>query len=178
TPAVTARCGNSARIGVLEDAGARIVLGSDEMAEDMVEVLRLGILLERVRRRDSHSPTPDDAWRWGSRNGYQALGIAAGGSIRPGFLADVVVIDCFKPHLIPTIRVASGFIHQGQASDIESVMVDGRWIMRDRAVITIDENDLLQRAEVIARSAWKRMLAESPDMRRPGDLDLTPRARK
>jgi 5-methylthioadenosine/S-adenosylhomocysteine deaminase len=178
TPAVTARCGNSARIGVLEDAGARIVLGSDEMAEDMVEVLRLSILLERVRRRDSQSPTPKDAWSWGSSNGYQALGISDGGSIRPGFLADLIMIDCIKPHLIPTIRVASGFIHQGQASDIESVMVDGRWIMRDRAVLTIDENNLLERAEEVARSAWKRMLGEFPDMRRPGDLDLTLRPLK
>jgi cytosine/adenosine deaminase-related metal-dependent hydrolase len=151
------------------------VLGTDEFAEDMVEVLRLGILLERVRRRDSHAPTPRDAWRWGTSNGYQALGIRDGGSIRPGFLADLIVIDCVKPHLVPTIRIASGFIHQGQASDIQSVMVDGRWIMRNRTVVTIDEDGLLRRAEEIARRAWKRMLAEFPDMRQPHDLDLTPR---
>jgi 5-methylthioadenosine/S-adenosylhomocysteine deaminase len=172
TPAVTARCGNSARIGVLEDAGARIVLGTDEFAEDMVEVLRLGILLERVRRGDSHAPVPRDAWRWGTRNGYQALGICDGGSIRPGFLADLIVIDCVKPHLVPAISIASGFIHQGQASDIESVMVNGRWIMRDRIVVTIDEVGLLRRAEDIARRAWNRIFAEFPDMRRPLGLDL------
>ncbi len=49
------------------------------------------------------------------------------------------------------VQIVSGWIHNGQASDVESVMVDGRWLMRDRTVLTIDEADVVTRAEAIGR---------------------------
>jgi 5-methylthioadenosine/S-adenosylhomocysteine deaminase len=158
TPAVSARCGNSARIDSLAANGCRIVLGSDEFAGDMVEVLRLAVLLERARRKDSMAPAPKDAWHWAASGGYATFGIENAGRIEPGNKADLIVIDCRKPHLVPTTRIAAGFVHQGQASDVQSVMVDGRWLMRDGRVIALNEAEILDAAEQVGRAVWRRAL--------------------
>ncbi len=138
----------------------------------MVEVTRTALFMERVRRQDGRRPTPEEALGWATRNGYRALGIADGGWLAPGNLADLILVDLRKPHLTPALRIVSCFVHQGQASDVEAVMVDGRWLMRDRRVLTLDEAAILREADRIARAAWRRLFETRPDLPRPPGLDL------
>jgi 5-methylthioadenosine/S-adenosylhomocysteine deaminase len=173
--AIAARRGLSPRVADLERAGCLITLGSDNMAEDMVEVMRTALFMERVRRQDGQRPTPEEVLLWATRNGYRALGVADGGWLAPGNRADLIVIDLRRPHLTPALRVVSCFVHQGHPSDVESVMVDGRWIMRDRCVLTMDEPALVAEADRIARSAWRRLFEQRPDLTPPPGLDLAPR---
>ena len=63
-------------------------------------------------------------------------------------------------------------MHQGQAADVESVMVDGRWIMRDRRVLTLDEPAIVAEADRVARAAWAKLFAERPNLPRPPGLTL------
>ena len=72
-----------------------------------------------------------------------------------------------RAHLVPRLRIVSDFVHQGQAADVESVMVDGRWIMRDGTVLTMDEATILREADRIARRAWAKLFAERPDLEVP-----------
>jgi hypothetical protein len=58
----------------------------------------------------------------------------------------------------------SGFVHNGQTADIESVMVDGRWLMRDGRVLTIDEADIIERAEEIGQRLWRHLVEGYPDV--------------
>jgi len=174
-PAIAARRGLAARIDELERAGCLVTLGTDNMAEDMMEVVRTAMFMERVRRADGRQPTPEQALTWATRNGYRALGIPDGGWLAPGNRADFIVVDFRRPHLTPALRPVSCFVHQGQAGDVESVMVDGRWLMRDRRVLTLDEPAIVAEAERVARAAWTRLFAERPDLKAPPGLDLSPR---
>jgi len=169
--AIAARRGLSPRIAELERAGCLITLGTDNMAEDMVEVVRTALFMERVRRQDGRRPTPEEALGWATRNGYRALGVADGGWLAPGNRADLILIDLRTPHLTPSLRVVSCVVHQGQASDVEAVMVDGRWLMRDRRVLTLDEAAITREADRIARAAWRRLFATRPDLPRPPGLE-------
>src|SRR5213594_741285 len=171
-PAIAARRGLAARIAELERAGCLVTLGTDNMAEDMVEVVRTAMFMERVRRRDGRHPTPEDALAWATRNGYRALGIPDGGWLAPGNRADLIMVDLRAPHLTPVLRAVSCFVHQGQASDVEAVMVDGQWVMRDRRVLTMDEPAIVEEADHIARAAWRGLLEQRPDLPRPAGLDL------
>lgn len=171
--AIAARRGLSPRADELERAGCLITLGTDNMAEDVVDVMRTALFMERVRRRDGRRPAPEDVLTWATRNGYRALGVTDGGWLAPGNRADLIVVDLRTPHLVPVLRVVSDFVHNGQAGDVESVMVDGRWIMRDRRVLTLDEPALVAEAERVARAAWRRLFAERPDLPRPAGLDLS-----
>ncbi len=166
-PAIAARRGLAARIDALERAGCLVTLGTDNMAEDMVEVVRTAMFMERVRRADGRQPTPEQALGWATRNGYRALGVPDGGWLAPGNRADFIVVDFRRPHLTPALRPVSCFVHQGQAGDVESVMVNGRWLMRDRRVLTLDEPAIVAQAERVARAAWARLFAERPDLQRP-----------
>jgi cytosine/adenosine deaminase-related metal-dependent hydrolase len=170
--AIAARRGLSPRISELERAGCLVACGSDNMSEDMIEVMRTGMFMERVRREDGRNPTPEDALAWATRNGYRALGVPDGGWLAPGNRADLVLVDLRKPHLTPALRVVSCFVHQGQPSDVEAVMVDGRWVMRDGRVLTIDEPAVLREADAVARGAWRRLLASRPDLAPPPGLGL------
>jgi len=165
--AIAARRGLSPRVCELEQAGCNIGMGTDNMAEDMVEVMRTGLFMERIRRQDGRSPTPEEALRWATRNGYRAMGVADGGWLAAGNLADLVMLRTDRAHLAPFLRAVAGFVHQGQAADIDDVMVDGAWVMRDRVVLTMDEARVVREAEEIAGRAWARLFAENPGIAVP-----------
>ena len=166
--AIAARRGLSPRIADLEAFGCRIAMGSDNMAEDMVEVMRTGLFMERIRRQDGRRPTPEQVHRWATVDGYRAMGIANGGALVPGYKADLIIVDLNSAHLVPVMRVLSAYVHQGQARDVEAVMVDGRWLMRNGTVLTMDEEPILAEAQRVGRLAWRRLFDSRPDLEVPG----------
>ena len=165
--AIAARRGLSPRIAELEGHGCTIGMGSDNMAEDMVEVMRTGLFMERVRRQDGRLPTPEQALRWATRNGYRALGIPDGGWLAAGNKADLIVVDLQRAHLVPVLRALATFVHQAQARDVEGVMVDGRWLMKDSKVLTMDEPAVLAEAQQVANAAWSRQFRARMDLKVP-----------
>ena len=72
--AIAARRGAAAPVLELQAAGCVIGMGSDNMAEDMLEVRRAGLFHERVRRNDEMSPMPEDVLEWATIGGARALG--------------------------------------------------------------------------------------------------------
>ena len=171
--AIAARRGAAAPIQELMAAGCVIGMGSDNMAEDMVEVMRAGLFLERVRRNDEVYPQPEDVLEWATLGGARALGMAdITGSLEVGKKADLFVVDLMRPHLVPSLRVVSAFVHNGQPADITSVMVDGAWVMRDGNVLTIDEEDVVRRAEAVGHASWRRLLERYPDV--PFPISIPP----
>ena len=163
--AIAARRGAAAPVRELLDAGCVIGMGSDNMAEDMVEVMRAGLFLERVRRNDEVYPQPEDVLEWATMGGARALGMEdITGSLEVGKQADLFTVDLLRPHLVPSLRVVSAFVHNGQPSDITSVMVDGEWVMRDGKVLTIDEDDVVRRAEAVGHAVWRRLLERYPNV--------------
>jgi 5-methylthioadenosine/S-adenosylhomocysteine deaminase len=147
-------------------------MGSDNMSEDMVEVIRTGMFMERVRRNDGRQPTPDTALRWGTLNGYRAMGWTEAGFLEQGKKADLIVIDLQRAHLTPVTRPVSCFVHQGQPGDVTGVMVDGRWLMRDGFILTMNEAAIIRDAQKIATNAWRRLFDSRSDIKPPRGLDL------
>ena len=151
--AIAARRGAAAPVRELQAAGCPIGMGSDNMAEDMVEVMRAGLFQERVRRNDEMSPQPEDVLEWATAGGAQILGLADKvGRLEVGKEADLFLVNTQKAHLVPTLRIVSAFVHNGQPADIEAVMVKGRWLLKDGKALTIDEPEIVRRAEAIGHS--------------------------
>ena len=171
--AIAARRGAAAPVKELLAAGCGMGMGTDNMAEDMVEVMRAGLFLERVRRNDQMYPQPEDVLEWATRGGAQILGLGREtGTLAVGKKADLFMINMMRPHLVPTLRIVSGFVHNGQASGVQAVMVDGRWLMRDSKVLTIDEDDIVRRAEQAGHAVWRRLLKQYPNV--PFPISLPP----
>jgi len=68
--------------------------------------------------------------------------------------------------------VVSSFVHQGQARDVEAVMVDGRWLMRDGTLLTMDEEAIVQEADRVGCLAWRRLFEARPDLSPPPGLHV------
>ena len=171
--AIAARRGAAAPVRELQAAGCVIGMGTDNMAEDMVEVMRAGLFLERVRRNDEVWPQPEDALQWATAGGARALGMEdITGSLEVGKKADLFVANLLRPHLVPSLRPVSAFVHNGQPGDITSVMVDGAWIMRDGKALTIDEEDVVRRAEAVGHASWRRLLERYPNV--PFPINIPP----
>ena len=80
------------------------------------------------------------------------------GTLEVGKRADILVIDTQRAHLVPAGRIVSAVVHSGHPGDIESVMIDGRFVMRDRTVLTMDEDAIIREADAVGRRVWSQVL--------------------
>jgi cytosine/adenosine deaminase-related metal-dependent hydrolase len=164
--AMAANRGVNPPIPALRRAGCTIALGTDNNHTDMLHVMKTAIGLERIRRSDAFPgtlPQPEDMLADACGGGASAVNQAASlGSLEVGRKADLIVLDTYQPHLSPSGRILSAWIHNGQPSDIEAVLVDGRFLMRDRKVLSIDEEQLMAEAYRIGERVWKRILRDGP----------------
>ncbi len=164
--AMAANRGVSPPIPALREAGCTIALGTDNNNNDMFAVMKVALLTERIRRNDEHPgllPQPEDILEDAAQGGAQAVHQGELlGSLEVGKKADLIVLDTQKAHLVPAGRILSAWIHNGQPSDIESVMVDGEFIMRDHKVLTMDEDSIIAEADAVGRRVWGQVLEAGP----------------
>ncbi len=167
--AMAANRGVNPPVTALREAGCPIALGTDNNNTDMLHVMKTAISLERIQRNDEIPgtlPQPEDMLADACTGGSEAVNQASDiGSLEVGKKADLLVLDMMKPHLVPSGRILSAWIHNGQPSDIESVMVDGRFVIRDNELLTMNEADLVEEAYQIGERVWSRIL-------RDGELPL------
>jgi cytosine/adenosine deaminase-related metal-dependent hydrolase len=150
-------------IAKLRQAGCPIANGTDNNTNDLFAVMKVALLMERVSRNDSipgMRPQPEDMLEDATKGGARAVRQdAALGSLAVGKKADLIVLDTRRAHLVPAGRILSAWIHNGQGSDVESSMVDGEFIMRDRKVLTIDEDRVVAEADKVGRRIWAQVQA-------------------
>ena len=161
-----------ADLPALFDAGVNITLGTDNMSEDMFEAMRIGIVVNRGMRRDGKVPTPREVLSWATVNGAKALNRDDLGSLEVGKKADLTVVRLDRPHLVPLLDVVSSLVHYAQASDVDSVMVDGDWVMQDGRVLTMDEDAVMEAAQQATVGAWHRLRERWPGLVVPPGLDF------
>lgn len=79
----------------------------------------------------------------GVRHGSGILGSkAAGGTLAAGSPADLVLLDLRRVHLTPIYHYASHLVYCARGADVLSTMVDGRWLMRDRQILTLSPHEI------------------------------------
>jgi cytosine/adenosine deaminase-related metal-dependent hydrolase len=153
-------------IAALRTAGCPIANGTDNNTNDLFEVMRVALLTERVSRNDANPglrPQPEDMLEDATQGGARAVQQRKLlGSLEVGKKADLIVLDTRRAHLVPAGRIVSAWIHNGQPSDIESSMVDGQFIMRNRKVLTMDEDSIIAEADKVGRRIWNKVLEAGP----------------
>lgn len=153
-------------IPALRAAGCPIANGTDNNTTDMFEVMRIALLTERIRRDDEFpgvQPQPEDMLADATMGGARAVRQEkAIGSLEVGKKADLLVVDTQRVHIVPAVRFVSAWIHNGQPADIESVMVDGRFVMRDRRILTVDEPAIIAEADKVGRRVWAEVQKNGP----------------
>ena len=131
--------------------GVRVAVGTDGCASgnslSMLESLRLAALVQKLRKNAPEALPGLAPLRLATQVGARALGFADSGVLAPGRPADLILLDFRKPHLRPRHDLAANVVYSAEAADVTHVMVDGRWLMVNGALLTLDEERICYEAE-------------------------------
>jgi len=141
--------------------GITIALGTDgpgsNNSQDMMELLKTTALLHKVNTLDAHVLYPEDVLWMACRGGASAFGMPGQiGSLEPGKKADVVLVDLDTPLAMPVHRVPSALVYNVSTRDVDTVIVNGRILMRDKVIQFLDEKAFLARARHTCAGLFER----------------------
>ncbi|RLG76058.1 MAG: amidohydrolase [Thermoprotei archaeon] len=115
---------------------------------DMVEEMKIAALGQALVNGDPKAITAEQVIEMATINGAKAIGLSKEiGSIEVGKKADIILIDYWKPHLIPMLNPVTHIVYAAQGQDIDTVIVDGKIIMKNRKILTVNEEKILEEAE-------------------------------
>jgi 5-methylthioadenosine/S-adenosylhomocysteine deaminase len=137
-----------APIPSLLKAGVKVGLGTDGAASnnnlDMLEEMRTAALLHKVSTQDPTVLSSYEALHMATLGGAEALGISHQvGSIESGKKADIVLLDFNKPHLYPRHQFCAHLVYAAKASDVDTVIIDGKIILEEGRLLTMQEEEIL-----------------------------------
>ncbi len=129
--------------------GVPVALATDGAASndslDMLEETRLAALLHKGVAEDATAMTARHAFRMATENGARALGIDAG-TLEPGKLADLAIINLERPHLMPAHDILNTLVYCAKSSDVETTIIGGEIVMRDGVIQNVDERAAMRDA--------------------------------
>jgi len=141
-PKSNAKLGSGiAPVRAMREAGIPIAIGTDGAASnnrlDMVEEMRAAWILQRAHHEDPMHPTAEDVYHMATEAGRLVLGLEFDG-LTEGGSADLVLIDREPLHSTPRHDPLATLVFASSSLDVTDVLVDGRWLMRNRELRTID----------------------------------------
>ena len=136
-----------ARVPDMLRQGITVALGTDgagsSTALNMWAEMRTLVLVQRLTRQDPTVLAGSWPLRLATVNGAYALGFEKAGMIAPGYAADLIVVDILAAHFQPLHDVVAALVWCTQPADVRDVMVAGRWLLRERRLLTLDETAIL-----------------------------------
>ena len=121
----------------LRDAGANVCIGTDGCGSsnnlDMLEAMKTAAIVQKAWRGDPTAMPLDELFAAGTSNGAKALGINTG-VVKVGNKADLMLVDIDNWHFVSNAPTLANFVYSAHSDCIDSLMCDGRWIMRNRIV--------------------------------------------
>jgi len=141
----------------MRELGLNVGIGTDGPASnndfDMFEETRLAALLAKGTTGDPTALPARDALAMATRLGASAMHMDhLTGSLVPGKRADLIVIDVSTLHNVPSFdrdpnALYAQVVYASKSTDVVDVMCNGRWLMRDRRLLTLDEDELRTAAQ-------------------------------
>ena len=136
-------------------AGVAVGLGTDGAASnndlDMFEAMRVASLLHKLQSGDPRAVSAETALEMGTIGGARALGMASQiGSLTPGKRADLILVDMTSARQTPVYNPISHLVYTTRGDDVRTTIVQGRVLMRDRTVLSLDEGAVLREARAWA----------------------------
>ena len=154
------------RILDMRARGINIALASDgpgsNNRQDMFEVLKSTVLLQKVHHLDAMALQPEDSLEMACRGGARTFGTADdAGMLAVGRKADIVMVDLRSVFIAPVHRVPSALVFNATPADVRHVWVDGRQCVADGESTIVDEQALLAEAHDAAARVFERVGVES-----------------
>jgi 5-methylthioadenosine/S-adenosylhomocysteine deaminase len=131
--------------------GVRVGLGTDGCASnnnlDMFQEMDMAAKVHKVHRLDPTVMPAETVLEMATLGGARVLGMEEEiGSLEVGKRADVIILDLEKPHLQPVYNVVSQLVYAAAGADVRDVIIDGKPVMRNRRLLTLNEEEILRAA--------------------------------
>ena len=145
-----------APISSMLDHGIVVGLGTDGCASnnnlDMLQEMDTAAKLGKVERLDPTVMSARTVTRMATCKGARVLGMEnLIGSLKTGMKADIIIIDLNKPHLTPMYNEYSHLAYTVNGSDVDTVLINGKVVMENRKLMTIDEDKVMEKVREIAK---------------------------
>jgi cytosine/adenosine deaminase-related metal-dependent hydrolase len=151
------------RVPDLLAAGCNIALGCDggpsNNSYDLIREMKLAAVIHKGRTLDPKTVDAETVLEMATLHGARAMGLEDTiGALEAGKAADLVIIDPNSLHLTPfnTQNPVSALVYAAHGGDVESVMIDGRWVVWKRELQTLDEEKIKESARRHAASLYER----------------------
>ena len=137
-------------------AGITVGLGTDGAASnndlDLFTEMDTAAKIHKVSSMDPTVMDAETVLKMATTGGARLLGLDDRiGSIEVGKAADLIIIDMNKPHLTPMYNPYSHLVYAASGSDVSTVIINGKIVMRDRILLTIDIIDVMEQVRKIAK---------------------------
>ncbi|MFX1252072.1 MAG: amidohydrolase [Promethearchaeota archaeon] len=141
--------------------GIQIVLGTDGAASnnclDLFDTIKLVALLHKGKNLDPKIIPASKALQMATCDGAQAIGWKKLGVLKPGYRADLIMLDFRKPHLTPCYSEISHLVYAANGSDVDFVMIDGQILVENRTLKHIDLETLLDDVEIHRKQLFEKI---------------------
>jgi 5-methylthioadenosine/S-adenosylhomocysteine deaminase len=151
----------AAKMKDLVDLDVNVGLGTDGAASnnslDMFETMKFGALLQKLVYGDAAVFSAYEVLRLATVSGARVLGLEQEvGTLEVGKKADLILVDFSKPHLQPLHNVYSSLVYSACGSDVDTVVVDGKVLMENGKVLSLDEQAVMEKADKCAADLLAR----------------------
>jgi cytosine/adenosine deaminase-related metal-dependent hydrolase len=150
-----------ARVPEMLRKGVNVAMGCDggpsNNSYDMIREMKLAAYIHKVRLSDPMTMPAETVLKMATVHGARAIGMQDKlGSLEPGKLADVVLVNLDSVHMVPNNNHVSDLVYAGCGTDVDTVIVDGRIIMENRNVKTLNEPEIIGQARERASALLER----------------------
>lgn len=156
----------TAPVVAFRQAGVPVGLATDGAVSnntlDVWESMRLMAMTQKQAQASPEVMTIPEVLYIATRGSARVIGLADQiGAVEPGYLADLILVDMSGTHVQPLHSITASLIYATRASDVQTVIVDGKVIMRDRQLLTLNKAEILEQVN----QAMQRLARRVPDSR-------------
>ena len=134
----------------MQAAGMNVSLGTDGAARNdslsMLETMKFLALIVKNARWDATAATAQQMLSAATEGGARALGIEAG-AIAEGQLADISLLDARAANLTPAHNLTANIVYSSHAGNVTDSIINGKVVMRERKLLTLDEEKVVERTQ-------------------------------
>jgi len=158
-----------APVVTLRENGIPVALATDgpgsNNAQDMMETLKATACLQKVGTLDAMALLPEDVLWMATMGGARTMALSDEiGSLEVGKKADITLVDLDAPHIMPVHSAASALVYNANCGDVDTVIVDGEALMKDKRVLCVDEPALLAACREANRQLFRRSGVNAPTL--------------
>ena len=112
---------------------------SSNNSQNLLQDMHIGAIVNKAREMDEEAVKAIEILKMATINGQKALGISKAGLIREDYLADLTIFNLKSSNFTPKNNLINALVYSATAEDVRDVLCDGKFVMRNRELVNLDE---------------------------------------